>query len=462
MPLFNLLNINAASLNSFQKGIDLVNKNINNVNNKDYAKERANFAELAPYGVTLKEAYRVFDQRYFDRYLHENQKFHYYDEAASSLESVESIFNDVLGSGMAEDFNEYFKAVNDIVNEPDNIAARRTFIEKARVLVAKFHNAYDSIENDKNNLQLSMQTEAEEINRLSKQLALLNKKIAGQPKNLIPEQEKLNSLLNERDKVLKKLSSHIDVQVRYNANNTADVFSAKGHALVLADRSYEITLQKSAKELGNGLQTFSTQVLIDGVELTGDFSKGSFAAKLHTEKFLDQTLTKLNTLVNTFATKNNDILTQAGSYDYEGNSPGKALFVATDGGDINLANIAVNDIRPEEIAAAKSDAASDNANIKELYALKDTPMSELDGKTFENYYISFVADIGNERNKFRAMAHDSEAMVNALDDKLQEISGVNLDEELVNLTQLQRSYEAAARVISVTDKLLETVMNMIR
>ncbi len=306
-----------------------------------------------------------------------------------------------------------------------------------------------------------MQTEAQTINRLSKQLALLNKKIAGQPKNLIPEQEKLNTLLNERDKVLKELSSHIDVKVRYNANNTADVFSAKGHALVLADRSYEITLQKAAKDLGHGLQTFSTQVLINGVELTNDFSKGSFAAKLHTENFLDTTLAKLNNLVNTFATKNNDILTQVGSYDYDGNTPGKALFKASDGGTINLSTIEVNDIKPEEIAAAKSAAKSDNSNIKELYALKNTPLAELDNKTFENYYITFVADIGNERNKFRALAKDSEAMVNALDDKMQEISGVNLDEELVNLTQLQRSYQAAARVINVTDKLLETVMHMV-
>ena len=464
MPLFNLLNINAASLNSFQKGIDLVNKNINNVNNKDYAKERANFAELAPYGVTLKEAYRVFDQRYFDRYLHENQKFHYYDEAASSLESIEAIFNDILGSGLAQDFNAYFSAANDIINEPDNIAARNTFIERAKVLVNKFSNIYNSLQNEKNNLQLSMQNELDAINSLNKSLAHLNKKISTLTKNgLIHNQEELNTLLNERDKTLKQLSSHINIQVRYNANETVDVFSAKGHALVLYDKNFSLRSEKELTDLGHDLTTYTNKIYLDGAELTDEFTKGTLGAKIHHEKLIDNVMQKLNTLVYTFATKNNDTLTQSGSYDLNGTTPGKALFIAPDAAkDINLANIAVNDISPEEIAAAKEDAKSNNENMKELYQLKDMQWSELDNKTFENYYIGLVSDIGNERSKLQALAKDSETLVHTLDDKLQSLSGVNLDEELINLTQLQRSYQAAARVINVTDKLLETVMNIIR
>ncbi len=461
MALFDILHINAQSLTSFQKGIDLVNKNINNLNNKDYAKERPIFNELGAYGVTLAEAHRIYDQRYFDRYIHENQKFNLYNEVASSLGTIESIFNDIQSSGLAKEFNNYFAAINDIVNEPDNITARDAFLERAKVLLSKFKNGYDELKNKKQNLQLSMQNEAEDINRLTKSLALINKKIAAQPKNFIQEQEKLNSLLNERDKLIKQLSQHIDVKVRYNSNQTADIFSAKGHALVLFDNSFEVRVDTSqSKDLGYDLSTFSTKITINGQDLTNDFSQGSLAAKLQVEKSIDQSISKLNNLLHEFAIQNNNI-NQSG-YDLDGNA-GEEIYGSNDGKAINLSNIYLKITTPKKIAAAKdaSSLPADNRNIKDLYALKDKTLSSLDNKSFYNYYIQIVSDIANEKNRNKSLANDTELLLHTLDDKMQEIAGVNLDEELVNLSQLQRSYEAAARVISVTDKLLETVINII-
>ena len=465
MALFSLLNINAQSLNSFQKGIDLINKNINNLNNKDYAKERAIFTELANYGVTLKEAHRIFDQKYFDRYIHENQKYNFYNEISSSLDTLEALFNDIHGSGLAETFNNYYEAINAIVSEPENISARNTFLEETKALITKFKNIYDSLENEKTNLQISMNSEVKEINSLSSSLALINKKIAGQPKELIPEQEKLNSLLNERDKIIKKLSQHIDIKVRYNSNNTADIFSAKGHTLVLFDKSFKLSIEKNSKDIGYGLTSFSSDLLINNVKLTNDFKAGTLSAKLHTEKNLDTIIEKLNTLLHEFATQNNNI--HKNGIDLDGNN-GEDLFVAspTDS-EINLKTVILNPNikgQPRKIAAASNtdDLPSDNTNIKELYNLKEKTFSSLDNKGFYNYYISIINDIGNEKVHYSNLAEDTLQVRDALDNKLQEIGGVNIDEELVNLMQLQHSYEAAARVINITDKLLETVMSIIR
>jgi flagellar hook-associated protein 1 FlgK len=53
-------------------------------------------------------------------------------------------------------------------------------------------------------------------------------------------------------------------------------------------------------------------------------------------------------------------------------------------------------------------------------------------------------------------------MVEELERKRQEASGVNLDEEAANLIKYQKSFEAAARMISVADELLEALINMAR
>jgi flagellar hook-associated protein 1 FlgK len=46
--------------------------------------------------------------------------------------------------------------------------------------------------------------------------------------------------------------------------------------------------------------------------------------------------------------------------------------------------------------------------------------------------------------------------------KIGELSGVNIDEELLKLTQYQRAYEAATRVINVSDELIETILGIVR
>ena len=466
MALFSLLSINAQSLNSFQKGIDLVNKNINNVSNKDYAKEIAIYGELANYGVSMEEAHRIYNQRYFDRYINENQKYSFYNEISSSLDSIEALFNDIQGSGLSDTFNQYYEALNDIVNEPENLTARNTFLEETKVLVSKFTNIYSSLENEKSNLQQSMANEIETINSLNENLALLNKKIAAQPGNLITEQEQLNSLLNERDSLIKQLSEHVDIKVRYNKNNTVDIFSAKGHALVLFDKSFKLSMQTDSKELGFGLQSFSSKIFINNTEVNNEFNAGTLGAKIETQETIDNTITKLNNLLHEFALQNNAIHTNG--VDLNGES-GLDIFIDKEGGstDINLNNIAINPElinNPEKIAAASdpNNLPSDNTNIKNLYDLKEKSFPNLDNRTFYDYYISLVSDIGNTKTRYNNLANDTLQVRDALDNKLQEISGVNLDEELVNLMQLQRSYEAAARVITVTDQLLESVMNIIR
>ena len=458
MALFNLLSVNAQSLTTFQKGIDLTNKNINNVYNKDYARERPIFEELPAYGVNLVEAHRIFDQRYFDRYLKENQTLAFHQDLESNLDGLEAIFNDINGTGFAKDINDYFSKINRLVSEPDNMAARQDFLVTARKLVARLKSSYDSIENEKTNLFIGMEKEAQEINRITASLAKVNKALKGQPANLTLEQEKKNTLLNERDKLLKELSNHIDMKVRYNKDGSADVFSAKGHALVLADRNFEVSLQEKLIDLGGGLQTTTRAILIDGVDLSGDFSKGSFGAKIEYQKLLRQTMSQLNTFAINFAKENNDIHKTGYGLD---NTTGLDLFTGNNIKELDLNQTLIDN--PEKIAtSSKTDEDSNNEIAKALYALKDKKISNLDNKTFYDYYIKMVGDTANAKDFHAKMATDSRMLVDAVESKLQEISGVNMDEELMNLMQLQHAYQAAAKVINVTDELLQTVMGLVR
>ncbi|MGZ4613814.1 MAG: flagellar basal body rod C-terminal domain-containing protein, partial [Kineosporiaceae bacterium] len=52
-----------------------------------------------------------------------------------------------------------------------------------------------------------------------------------------------------------------------------------------------------------------------------------------------------------------------------------------------------------------------------------------------------------------------DSVVAAADAAVQTDSGVNLDEEMTNLLQYQRSYQASARVVTTVDSILDTLIN---
>jgi len=54
----------------------------------------------------------------------------------------------------------------------------------------------------------------------------------------------------------------------------------------------------------------------------------------------------------------------------------------------------------------------------------------------------------------------SEGLLQSLQARREEISGVSLDEEMLNLIKFQRSYEAAAKIVGIVDELLETLISL--
>ena len=52
-------------------------------------------------------------------------------------------------------------------------------------------------------------------------------------------------------------------------------------------------------------------------------------------------------------------------------------------------------------------------------------------------------------------------MVTHLENYRESVSGVSLDEEMINLVKFQHAYDAAAKLITTVDDMLNTVLNMV-
>ena len=109
-------------------------------------------------------------------------------------------------------------------------------------------------------------------------------------------------------------------------------------------------------------------------------------------------------------------------------------------------------------AAAYSDTAGDNTNALAIAELEGQAV--LEGTTLRDYYASLVGGIAVGCQDSERRLEFEEAMLQSLENRRSEISGVSLDEEMINLMKFQRAYEAAAKVISVVDEMLATLISL--
>lgn len=139
---------------------------------------------------------------------------------------------------------------------------------------------------------------------------------------------------------------------------------------------------------------------------------------------------------------------------------GDSFLVSPLTGVIKNTNVAVTD--PQQIAAASQAATlpGDNTNALNIAGLAGTKISDLGNATYEDYYSGIVTNVG----VMSAAAADSLAYDDNLRFEIQKkresVSGVSLDEEAADMIRYQRAYEAGARIIQMTDELLQTIINL--
>jgi flagellar hook-associated protein 1 FlgK len=110
-------------------------------------------------------------------------------------------------------------------------------------------------------------------------------------------------------------------------------------------------------------------------------------------------------------------------------------------------------------AGGEEGGAGDNRNALALADLQNE--RAVDGDTsFNGSYARLVSDIGNKTRSLQVNGSAQETLTNELETAQQSVSGVNLDEERVNLLYYQQMYQANARVIETAASLFDTLLGI--
>ena len=136
------------------------------------------------------------------------------------------------------------------------------------------------------------------------------------------------------------------------------------------------------------------------------------------------------------------------------------FYQGTSAFDIGVnASIASN---PALLAASKNGEPADNQTALAIADLESAPLVGLNGASLKDAYQTTVNTIATSAAGAKTNAEATLVVKDTLQAQREALSGVSLDEEAVNLMKQQRAFQGAARLITVVNEMMDTVLNLLR
>lgn len=104
------------------------------------------------------------------------------------------------------------------------------------------------------------------------------------------------------------------------------------------------------------------------------------------------------------------------------------------------------------------DGRGDNRNALALARVQRDAVLAGGKATLKETYASLLADVATRSGQARRAADTEKALLARSQAALNSVQGVNLEEEAANLLRFQQSYQAAAQVIAVADKVFQALL----
>jgi len=460
--IFGILNMASNALYAHQQAINVTGNNIANVNTPGYSRQRLMlstndpmYSSIGPIGngVNADGVERIYDRFIGVQLSAENQSLGRWAAQKQVMAGVEIIFDESGGFGLSQAMSDYFNAWQDLSLKPKGVTERQMLISSGEVLANTFNLKYAHLESVRKSIDTDISGAVDDINQLSARIADLNQKIVDSEIN----GHSANEYRDQRDLTLKELSELIDISTFEDSSGSVKVTLNGGRTLVEGKSFHNLSTQVNP---ATGLFDV-LWVRPDGstVDITGNIAGGKMQGWLQTRDVTIQDyMTRLNDLANAIRDEVNR--EHGGGFGLD-RSTNNDFFIGTDASDIE---VNVNLVNDHDLIAAASDIdrlpgdaskAVDIANLQSLAILNGGTA------TFDEHYNALVSEVGSEVVQIDTYYQHQFDMLTQLENYRESISGVSLDEEMVNLVKFQSAYDASAKLITTTDELIQTVLNMV-
>lgn len=105
-----------------------------------------------------------------------------------------------------------------------------------------------------------------------------------------------------------------------------------------------------------------------------------------------------------------------------------------------------------------NNASGDNAVLLSNRLKIDTSLN-LGGASLETYYSSMIGALGIQKQNAARLTDNQQTLVDQINNWRESTKGVNMDEEMTNMIRFQQGYNAAARILTSMDEMLDKLIN---
>lgn len=116
---------------------------------------------------------------------------------------------------------------------------------------------------------------------------------------------------------------------------------------------------------------------------------------------------------------------------------------------------------PNLLAASGGGASGDNQVLLDMLSLQSKGVEGLDGRSFNEFYNDFVGGIGFKTSSTANSREVEGYLMASLEQRRDQISGVNVDEELVKMIEFEQNFQAASRYIQVVNDIHNDLLQII-
>ncbi len=438
-----------------QVALTTTGQNIANINTPGFSRLGTVMASmsgqhelLAGGGVQVTSIRRLTNDFQNQQLWRATTEQHYYDSSQQYLSALETLMAED-GSSISSGLDSFFAALSEAASTPGSVALRQQIISEAKNLGQRFNGLNSNIQAQMMALHEQRTAMAVEINGITTNIAMLNKKIV--------EAESVkgdtSALRDQREGLINTLSTYASIRVKEVGDGSLTVSLANGQPLVAGTTAGQLKIAKTVTDEQEASLTFAgTQFPLKQEDMGGAFGG------LYTAEY--QHLRPMQSALYEMASQLTDMVnnTLAAGYDLNDTNPGLPLFVFDPSS--TSAMLTVNNIAPEQLALSSGLGESGNNEILlNLLELRNQSITVAGSQvTLNDAYAVLLGGVASASRQNQADLATATSVTLQAQTQRDAVSAVNLDEEYVNMVTYQQAYQANMKVISTANQLFDDMI----
>ncbi|MFC4355274.1 flagellar hook-associated protein FlgK [Chryseomicrobium palamuruense] len=413
MSTFHGLEVGRRGITTAQNQINTTGHNMTNAATPGYSRQNVSASATTPQSVFTSSStpgqlgtglltdaiVRLRDHFLDGKFWTQNSNTGSLEAQARTMKELESIVKTAGEGTLPQSMQDVWNAWQNVANNPTDAGAKKILQERAKSFLTTAQTMDKQFAQVEMDLQSKVDFAVTETNQLLQGIRDLNEVIQR-------SSGKDNDAMDQRDRLIDQLSKKVGIDVVRTNSGMVQI------SLKTADASATPTI------LVNGRDDITP--IVDGTDIVS----GELAGLVKSQDDVANYRAEFQDTVKSFIESNG---------------------IANDNSQLFVGDAISFDL--DTITVSTSKALTEPTTVEsEKYAI-------------QSKWQSTVANLGTKANGVYRAHQTAELATTGINNDRQSVMGVSLDEEMSNLIKFQHAYNAAARMVSTTDQLLDTLIN---